>query len=278
MPARFAPAASLAAAALLWVGAAAPAAATDADALFDAMGLPQILEIMRDEGLDYGASIEEDLFPGGGGTGWPAAVGRIYDTGRMDAEMRAVFEARLGTTDLGPLVDFFDSERGRKIVEVEIGARRAIMDEDIEATAREAGAALEATDPERYALLQEFIAANDLVEQNVTSAMNSNYAFYMGLMDGDAFDGALTEPEILRDVWEQEPEIRTDTEAWLMGYLGLAYGPLSTEDIEAYIAISETPEGRALNTAMFTAFGEMFGRISRELGFAAAGFIAGQDI
>lgn len=250
----------------------------DADELFDAMGLPRILEIMRDEGLSYGESIEEDLFPGRGGAGWTAAVGRIYATDRMEDEMRADFEAGLTDTDLDPLIAFFDSERGQRIVEVEISARRAIMDEDIEDAAREAGAALETEDPERFGLLMEFVEANDLVEQNVAGAMNSNYAFYMGLMDGDAFGGTLTEPEVLRDVWEQEPEIRADTEAWVLGYLGLAYGPLPPEDLEAYIALSESREGRALNNAMFSAFGAMFERISRELGFAAAGFIAGQDI
>lgn len=137
---------------------------------------------------------------------------------------------------------------------------------------------LREADPARFGLLEEFVEVNDLIESNVMGAMNSNYAFYIGLMEGEAFGDGLTERDILADVWEQEAEIRADTEDWVYSYLALAYDPLTDEDIEAYIALSETEEGRALNRAMFAAFDELFVSISRRLGYGAAGFMAGQDI
>lgn len=253
-------------------------AAGGVEALYEAIGLPEIVGIMREEGIDYGRTIESDLFPDRGGDGWSATVSRIYNADAMNGAMLERFEADLGEIDPAPLLAFFESERGRRIIGVEISARRALLDPDVEEAAEVAAMELREADPARFGLLEEFVEVNDLIESNVMGAMNSNYAFYIGLMEGEAFDDGLTERDILADVWEQEAEIRADTEAWVYSYLALAYDPLSDEDIEAYIAISETEEGRALNRAMFAAFDELFVSISRRLGYGAAGFMAGQDI
>ena len=58
----------------------------------------------------------------------------------------------------------------------------------------------------------------------------------------------------------------------------MAYRPLSDDEIAAYTALSETPEGQALNTALFATYDAMFVTISRDLGLAAAQFMAGEDI
>lgn len=267
-------------ASVVWF-AALPAAAqvpTPSERLFDALGMPEIIAIMAEEGDGHGDGIAESLFPGRNGDGWEGVVAAIYDAERMEDVARTRFAAELGGRDLAPLLDFFESERGQRIVELEISARRAFLDEEIEDAAEDAVADLATTEPGRYALLERFIEANDLVGSNVMGAMNSNYAFYLGLADGGAFDGSLTEAEILADVWAQEAEIRNDTEGWVYAYLGLAYEPLADEDIEAYIALSETPRGRALNGALFAAFDEMYNGISRALGQAAARFMSSEDI
>ena len=52
--------------------AAPPLLADDTDALFDALGLPKILEVMRAEGIAYGAQIGTDLFPARTNASWVA--------------------------------------------------------------------------------------------------------------------------------------------------------------------------------------------------------------
>ena len=255
-----------------------PASAEDAGTLFRALGMPEIIEVMREEGLDYGETIRADLLQGEGGAGWTATVSDIYDADAMGRQMLDGFGSRLDGVDLAPLLAFFESERGRRIVELEVSARRAFLDEEIEEAAGVTAATLAEERPDRHALLGQFVEANDLVESNVMGAMNANYAFFMGLMEGDAFGQDLSEQEILADVWSQEAEIRTDTEQWVYSYLALAYDPLSDEDIEAYIALSRTEEGRALNRALFGAFDDLFVDISRRLGQGAAGFIAGEEL
>jgi hypothetical protein len=266
--------AAVLAAFLPWAGSAQ----ADAAALFDALGMPEIIEVMREEGIDYGETIRADLLGGQGGSGWTETVAGIYDTDAMRREMFEGFESRLDGVALEPLMEFFGSERGQRIVALEVDARRSLLSEDVEEAAKAAAADLPAENPDRFALLTEFAEANDLVESNVIGALNSNYAFYMGLAAGEAFEEDLSEADILADVWSQEEAIRGDTEEWVYSYLNLAYAPLSDEDIAAYTALSLTPEGKALNRALFGAFDDLFVDISRRLGEGAAGILAGQDI
>ena len=83
---------------------------------------------------------------------------------------------------------------------------------------------------------------------------------------------------MLAQVWEQETEIRADTEEWLMAYLMVAYGKLSNAEIEAYVALSETAEGRALNRGLFAGFDGMYADLSYALGLAVAQQARGEDL
>ena len=266
------------AAAVAVIQPAAGYAADKAGKLADALGIPKVVEIMREEGLAYGVGIEDELFPGRGGAAWEDVLDKIYSRDAMEKVVTDQLGFDLDEDKLEILIAFFDSDRGREIIKLEVSARRAFLDSDVEAAAEELYAELEETDDPRIAQIERFIAANDLVESNVMGAMNSNYAFYLGLAEGEAFDGGLTEEDILTDVWSQEDGIRVDTEVWVNAYLALAYQQLEDADLEAYIALSETPEGKALNRALFEGFDEMYVSISRALGVAAAQFMKGQDI
>lgn len=248
------------------------------DTLLDALAVGDLVEIMREEGLAYGADLEAEMFEGRGGDRWDAAVAQIYDGARMARILRESLAAELTGTDLTPLIVFFTSQDGARIVSLELSARRALLDEAVEQASIERLEEMQADQDPRLDLIGRFVEANNLVEANVAGALNSNFAFYTGLADGRAFDFDLTEEQMLEDVWGQEPEIRQETEEWLYSYLAMAYAPLSDAAMENYIAMSETPEGRALNAALFAGFDVAFTTISRELGLAAAQFIAGQDL
>ncbi|MEL7212023.1 MAG: hypothetical protein AAGK92_05135 [Pseudomonadota bacterium] len=255
----------------------APARA-DTDTLLDVMGMDRIIEIMRQEGLSYGAEMASDFLNGAGGPDWDRKVDEIYDTDKMAATLERGFEAALDGTDTAPLVAFFQSETGSEIIALEISAREALLDDAVEeASVSQLQAAVEASDP-RLALIRTYIDTNDLVESNVVGALNSNYAFYTGLADGGAFPFEMTEDQIIRDVWNQETEIRDETEEWIQSYLLMAYQPLSDEQIESYIELSLTPEGSALNRALFAGFNDMFTEISRALGLAASIYMGGQEL
>ncbi len=265
----------------LSLAAAGPSSAQTADpgaALFEAMHMPELLDVMRLEGIDYGKQIATDLMPGGASPDWDGTVSAIYDTARMRQVVEADFAAALAGTDTQAMIDFFTSEPGRTIVGLEISARRAMLDPAIDDASKEQAAIAMADDTPRHQQIARFIQTNDLIETNVAGAMNANYAFYIGLMQGGGLGGALTEDQILTDVWGQEDSVRTSTTEWMFSFLTLAYQPLSDSDLDTYIAFSETDAGQQLNRAIFVAFDGLFEDISKALGMAASQQMGKQDL
>ncbi len=204
------------------------------DTLYRALGLPEILAIMREEGMGYGLEIQSDLLEGRGGEEWPAIVNDIYWLERMQNTVRNRLDSELAANDLAPMIAFFTSPMGEKIVSLEVSGRRALLDESIEDASKEAAAKLLEDEGKRLELLDDFMIAADLVESNVVGALNSNFAFYQGLASGGALPEDMTDAEILADVWSQEEDIRVDTKEWLYSYLLLAYQPLEDDELQQY--------------------------------------------
>jgi hypothetical protein len=243
--------------------------------------LSEWIDVLQDEGLDYGAELRDELFPQSGTARWQRVVEQIYDEPRLLRRFEAVLDAQLARSPQArdEIAAFFSTPPGQQIVGMEIEARRALLDETVEDRAAFVVDRMRATRDPRLALLQRFAEVNDLVEQNVSGALNSNFAFYRGMAEGGAFDAdPMTEAEMLDEVWLQEAEIRAETGDWLFPYLALAYQPLSDADLETYIAFSQTEAGQKLNSALFAAYDEVFSAIAYELGRAAAGMLTGQDI
>lgn len=257
--------------------AAAAQESGDIDRLAAALRLTETMDVMAQEGLDYGDDLAEGLL-GGAPPDWAERVAAIYDPARMEAEMRAALSEALAGADIAPIAAFFEAEPGRSFIALELSARTAMLDPEVDAAAREAAAIALADSVPRIAILERFITANDLIESNVMGGLNGNYAFLTGLQAGGALPGGMTEEQILSDVWAQEPEIRASTTEWVYAYLFMAYSPATDADLEAYIAFSESPAGRTINAALFAAYDAMFNRLSHALGLAAAEVMATQEL
>ena len=248
------------------------------DALFDALGMPQMLEIMREEGLVYGETLAVDMLPNGGSDQWDAAVSSIYDVEMMHEEVRGALGEALEGDDVDAMLAFFTSEQGEKIIGLEVSARRALLDKAVEEASKENAAIAMMDQSPRYLMVKEFVDANDLIEANVVGSLNSSYAFYMGLIDGGAMPAGVTAETALQDVWAQEPDVRANTTEWVYSFLFMAYQPLSDAELGAYIAFSETEAGQDMTQALFTSFNGMFDDISRALGLASSRFMISQEL
>lgn len=258
---------------------ALPALADDRmDRLFDALQVDDVMQVMAEEGDAYAAVIASDLFPEGGGAQWERDVARIYDVARMRALMENGFGAGLSDATYDRVLQFYESDLGRRVTELELSARRALLDKEVEAAAIEAYEAMVQAENPVLDPLRRYVEANDLVDENVVGGLNSNVAFYRGLVDGGAFPFEMTDEQILADVWGQEAEIREETIEWIYSYLAMAYHPLSEDEMRAYIELSVSKEGQAFNAALFAAFDVMFNDISYQLGRAAGQIMSGQDI
>lgn len=262
---------------LVFIPLAFSAAAQSRDAfdpLVTALQLREVFAVMQDEGQDYGHDLDRELLDNTGGTAWQKTVGDIYRPDRIWQTFLPRFTTDLEGQDVAAMTAFFVSELGQKIITLELQARKLMLDKAREQDSRAAYLAIienpnHKAQP-RLKLLIELVEVNDLVEYNVMGAMNASYAFYTGMIKGDAFDHEISQADVLRDVWSQEDEIRLDTREWIFAYLLLAYAPLTDGELRIYIDFSSSKSGRALNTALFAGYDEVFSTVSKALGVSVA--------
>ena len=248
-----------------------------AERLIGATRLADVISVMRQEGLQHAEAIEQGSFPGQGGLAWRAEAERIHDVGRAMEDMRTSLSESLADDQIEPVIAFFETELGAKIISAEISAREAMLADEVDEMAEDALAEMRARDDNRLDAIARFIQANDLIEANVVGGLNSNFAFFRGLADGGAYETEMTDSQMLAEVWSQEEELRQGSEDWLFSYLSLAYSALADDELEAYIEISETKAGSVFNRAIFAAFDVLFTRTSYELGLAAGRFMNAED-
>jgi Uncharacterized protein conserved in bacteria (DUF2059) len=244
------------------------------------MQFDALFQVLREEGVSHGATLEDDMIPGGAGPGWHEAIARIYDVPTLRARFDAALDTRLsGDPDtLAAIIDFFASDVGQRVVTLEIDARRAFLDTATEEAARVAADKLASSRDPRYRLIQRMIEAGDLLEMNVAGAMSGNLAFMSGMAGSGAYGNTMPEDQILSDVWSQEEQIRADSSSWLYAYMGLAYAPLTEAELQAYVDFAESPAGERLNAALFHAFDTVFRQVSYDLGRATGIAMQGRDI
>lgn len=246
--------------------------------LLTALKVPDLISVMHNEGIDYGKQLSEQLFPGQDGKSWDATVRQIYDRKAMAKLFEADFNPRLDDGQRRAALDFLTSPLGARIVHLEISARRALLDPETSAAADAQVKKMAAHHDPRLLQIRRFARINGLVEANVAGALNANFAFYSGLVDGHAPGLDLSRDTILSDVTAQQPEVQKETRAWLYPFLVTAYKPLTDAQLNRYIAFSQSKAGRALNQALFASFDVMFVHISHQLGLAAANVLAGENL
>ncbi|SLN34529.1 hypothetical protein ROA7450_01562 [Roseovarius albus] len=236
--------------------------------LIEVLKFHETAEIMREEGQKYGAEIAVEMLGGTNLASWQQQVSRIYDVDKMNTLVAAHFKAEVGDLNLAPAVAFFTSDLGAEITTLELAARRAFLDDEIEDEAIEQY--LDRKDDEDVLIGQiaTIIDDSDLIELNVMGGLNANFMFYRGLAEGGALD--MSESDMLADVWAQEEGIRTDTEEWINAFLLMSYEPLGQDQLQSYIEFYRTETGQKLNHAMFAAFDQMYDEISYLLGQAVA--------
>lgn len=256
------------------------ARAAEAAELEQVLMIPDLLEVMQREGIAYGDDLATQFFSDQPDGDWRADVSRIYDPARVGRAFDAIFTAELAKTgvDPAPMIEFFRSPLGQRILTLELSARGAMIDDAIEEEAKVALDRLDAEDDPRLAMIRAYVEVNHLIDMNVSSALNANLAFLTALSTSGGFQQQMPEDEILSQVWSQEEEVRSETERWLLAFSLMAYSPLSDEEMRAYISFSETPAGVALNRALFAAYDGIFTDISRELGRSAGRRMGGTSL
>lgn len=244
------------------------------------LGLPGLFEVMAEEGRASGLDLEAGLFPGRGGAAWGEALARVYDPAALQARFDTAFAAALqdNPETIAAAEAFFASDLGARITGLELAARRTLLDPQAQEAADVRVAKMQATRDPRLKLIRRLIEAGDLVEQNLAGTMTGRLAFATGL-EGTA-PPAQRRPmaELMADLNAEAPQIRADGAAWLIGFMVLAYAPLSEAELAEYVDFSDSPEGRALNAALFAGFDAAFTPVMQDLGREAGLAMRGQEI
>lgn len=249
------------------------------DAVLDALRIGELLEIMQVEAEMSGQDLNDSMLGGTGGKSWAETVQSINDPQQVERQIRVAFADLMPEQHAEAVTAFLSSEQGESIVELELSARRALLDPAIDEMNRAATQDLRESDGPRIKLITRFVEVNNLVDANVAGALSGNMAFLRGLRDGGfpPYERA-GDSDLAAEAWAREPELRSDTQEWVYGFLTLAYGPLQDSDLEAYIAFSETESGQALNSALFAAFNDVFAEGSHALGEAVARHLMAEEI
>jgi hypothetical protein len=258
-----------------------PAAADD---LARAYLLPELFEIMAEEGLQSVMADGVTTLEGRALTQFQRDVTQIYQAERMEADFTARLRAELEIQPdvVQDALDFAQTDLGRKILRLEISARKALLDPEVDDIARMAlsdarGARATESAARRLDLVRARIEANDLVELNVSLGLNTSYAYYAGMMAEDAAN-ELSAEQVLYLVWAQESSIRLEVEDWSESYFLMAYAPLSEEEMQAYVAYVSTPLAQAFNRALFRAFDAVFTDISKSVGRALGRRLSAEEL
>lgn len=254
--------------------------ARGSDAILAAMQTEALLAVLQDEAVKAGEDLADSMMPGRPVEGWTQTVARINAPSRTGPLLSRRFAEALEGRHAGAILDYLTTPLGRRIVGLELSAREALRDTSVQdAVLSEYDEMRREGDP-RADQIDAFIKANDLIDANVVGALNANAAFLKGMgaaASGDAAD-RLSEADILTQVWQQEPELRAETEDWVRAFVSLAYQPLSDAEMADYLAFTETPAGQAMNTALFAAFDALFVETSYQTGEALGRWIGSEDL
>jgi hypothetical protein len=249
----------------LWLSATAALANADTNRLVDAMGLPALLRAFALEGEASGASLNDSFLNGQGGAVWAETVSALYDPARLESELRAGLAATLDPDIARTALIFFDSAQGQRIIALEVQARAAMLDEDVEAMARSAGTQADAQ-------VVDFLTLRDLIRRNTDAAVTAQTAFFAGM--SETLGNANSQP----DIEGQRPMISGETESWLKGYYVLIQSALEEGDLQSYSDFWRTAVGRAVDDAVFEVFADNYTSLSYGLGQAAGRLLPPREL
>lgn len=258
--------------------------AVDADRIVAAMQVDRLAEVLAAEVAGSGDPFRPDTPPHSGpDDGWGVIVGRIAPVQRIRAGLRdGIARGVEGLRDpaeraaVAEALAFWESGLGRRVVLLEIGAREALAAPDIEAAARDSFAAAAARGHPRAAQVRALIEAADLVEPAVAASLNIAVATLQGAQE--AAQGAMRDPSIIEDAWEQEPEIRADQTGWIEALVFMASAPLSDAEMAQLIEAAGHPGNRRLGAILNEAATGTFVEVARDLGRASVLRLRGERL
>ena len=168
-------------------------------------------------------------------------------------------------------INFYETPLGKKLIKDELITRRALKNEIKKIQAKKILNQLKYFKPNRLKLYQKIIEENNYIEDNISSSMNSNLAFYQGYSLSLPSDKqGLLEAEIISKIWKNENETRERMTEWVLGFTAFTFKDLTSKELNLYLEFSESTSGKLLNNSINYILDKAFEDQSYKLGQAFA--------
>ncbi|MBT4777311.1 MAG: hypothetical protein HOO03_03580, partial [Rhodobacteraceae bacterium] len=173
--------------------------------------------------------------------------------------------------DVENAIDFYETTFGEKLIKNELTTRRILKSELGKAEAKKIFNQLKYFKPNRLKVYQKIIEENHYIEDNVSSSMNSNLAFYQGYSLSLPSDKQrLLEAEIISKIWANEIETRKRMTEWVMSFTSYNYKDLTNNELNNLLDFSKSLPSKRLNNTINYILDKAFEDQSYRLGQAFA--------
>lgn len=244
--------------------------------IVEAIRVDEMLAVLAEEELHFAEDLRVDMLPDVNMLRWKGEVSAALSSVKLKPIFVAAFSEALAQSPKSEILALSTDPLMVKAMDLEIKARRLLLDPTVEEAAIERAA--KAGKAPRIEALSAHIETLDLIETNVTGSLNSNLIFYRELVRGGAFPYEVSEQDILGDVAGEADSLRQDIEEWLLSYLYMAYAPLSDREFDDFVKLGESDAGRALYRASEAAYDAVFAQNSKVLGAMVAGKLVGEEL
>ena len=242
---------------------------TEVNRLVQVLNLKDLFQELQNEGVTAGIEMLKE--EGQQSQEWVSKLNEIYSSDSMQEFFRNELLKLNIFEDVENAIDFYETTFGKKLIKNELTTRRILKSELGKAEAKKIFNQLKYFKPNRLKVYQKIIEENHYIEDNVSSSMNSNLAFYQGYSLSLPSDKQrLLEAEIISKIWANEIETRKRMTEWVMSFTSYNYKDLTNNELNNLLDFSKSLPSKRLNNTVNYILDKAFEDQSYRLGQAFA--------
>ena len=244
--------------------------------LYDALHMDRINEIIRLEGIQDAEGTGEAYLPPNSVDRFVAQAKSVYQLEAMERDFKRLLNQNLSIVDANKILLFYQKPLGKVASELEVSARIAISDAQIEEMAKLKLKEAVKSKNKRLDEIESVIRTLELVEQNLIGAYAAQFAFMYELSKLGVIE--LSKQEMIDLITNDEEKLKGEILEWLMAFSHMAYTPMGDKDFSDYSDFSKSELGIALNKALFSVYNEMAKDQSQRLASILGEFMKSEDL
>ena len=244
--------------------------------LYDALQMDRVNEIIRAEGIRDARGTGEAYLSTNSVERFVEQAKSVYQLDNMEKDFKRLLTENLSTSEANEILLFYRLPIGKLASELEVSARVAISETEIEEMAKTKLKEAKALKNTRLDEIESVIKILELVEQNLIGAYAAQFAFMYELSKLGVLD--LSRQEMIDIITNDEEKLKGEILEWLMAFSHMAYAPMSDEEFRVYNDFSKSDLGILLNKALFSVYNEMAKDQSQSLANILGEFMKSEEL